>query len=172
MAFQKLPTSTFAEWVSRAIQEDIDQKRSEFWNDSSKIQSFTPPATKLWKAMHAPHWSQHGEPDDFFKKGKYPFAISKGTPESMVTDLAIGQRIVVQPRTKIGKNGRVLKNIKEKQVLRYGTITSRPIRDLDDTEQSEEHPLWYVNVEWDKESVVADSTIRNKPFKTFTLIES
>ena len=43
MVNEKLPTAIFAEWVSAAVAEaDIDQKRSEFWNDSARIQSFSP----------------------------------------------------------------------------------------------------------------------------------
>ena len=43
MACQKLPTSIFAEWVSAAVAEsELDQRRSDFWNDSERIQSFSP----------------------------------------------------------------------------------------------------------------------------------
>ena len=41
MDCQKLPTAIFSEWVSAAV-ADADEKRSEFWNDSKRIQSFAP----------------------------------------------------------------------------------------------------------------------------------
>ena len=43
MDCQKLPTAIFADWVSAAVAEsDLDQRRSDFWNDSERIQSFSP----------------------------------------------------------------------------------------------------------------------------------
>ena len=171
MVNEKLPTAIFAEWVSAAVAEaDIDQKRSEFWNDSAKIQSFAPAPPKLWKAMHNPEWEEHGDEDEFFRKGNYTFAICKGTtPISLISSISVGDQIVVQPRTMIGKNNRVLQNAKNLPKMRYGTITTKPALEPKQKDRRE-HPLYFVNVDWEEKVYPNNPNIKNSPCKTFTLI--
>ncbi len=124
----------------------------------------------MWKAMHNPKWEEHGEAPAFFETGKYVFAISKSTtPESLITSLTVGDRLVVQPRTMFGENNRVLKNEKKLNILRYGTITAKPTLEEDQKGRTA-HPLYFVSVEWEEKVFPYDPKIKNHPCKTFTLI--
>ena len=128
------------------------------------------PSPKLWKAMHRPEKS-HGEPDIFFSSGKYTFAITKRTtPISLISSLSVGDRIVVQPRTMIGKNNRVLQNAKNLPMMRYGKITTKPALEPDQKGRRK-HPLYYVCVKWEEKVYPDNPNLKNSPFKTFTLIK-
>ena len=131
------------------------------------------PAPKLWKAMHKPHWVVHPEADAFFAMGKYKYAISrrKGTPKSLIRDIKVGDRIIVEPQTMIRKNGQPRKNPEKSMMFRYGTITTESRLEEDQMGQPEGNPLYGFCVDWDDSFVPSDPTIINKPFKTFTLIK-
>ena len=131
----------------------------------------TPPAPKLWKAMHHVEWTVHPESEDFFAMQNYKFAIKKiTTPESLITDVNPGDRIIVEPQTMVGKRGRRLKNPKRTKKFRYGTVTSNPSLDEDQTGVNK-CPLYSFSVDWDESFVPADPSIINDPCKTFTLIK-
>ena len=133
------------------------------------------PAPKLWKAMHHPKWVVHPEADAFFAMGKYKFAISsrRGTPESLICDIKVGDRIIVQPQTMVRNNGQRLKKPKKSNLFRYGTITTESRLEEDQMVQQRlsDNPLYSFCVDWDDSFVPSDPTIINKPFKTFTLIK-
>jgi hypothetical protein len=122
--------------------------------------------------MHQPEWEIHSEPDTFFAMGKYKYAISrrKGTPKSLIHDIKIGDRIIVQPRTMVRNNGERRKSPKNSKLFRYGTITTESRLDADQTGRPAENPLYGFCVDWDDAFVPADPTIINKPFKAFTRI--
>ena len=130
-----------------------------------------PPAPKLWKAMHHPKWEGvHPESDAFFAMGKYKFAIhDPTTPKSLLSEINIGDRIIVQPRTMFRKNGQRLKSEKKSNQFRYGTITTESR--LEEDQIGTDCPLYGFCVDWDDSFVPSDPTIINKPFKTFTLIK-
>jgi hypothetical protein len=132
----------------------------------------TPPAPKLWKAMHHVKWDVHPESDDFFAMKNYKFAVKKiTTPESLITGVNPGDRIIVQPQTMVGERGGRLKNPRRTEKFRYGTVTSNPSLDEDHILRAgHTSPLYSFSVDWDESFVPADPTIRNDPCKTFTRI--
>ena len=159
------------------ITESFDIFSKRYHRSSPNMGKSSTP--RKWKAMHRPDWI-HGEADEFFSSGKYHFAICKGTtPESMITSLSVGDKIVVRERTMLGKNNRQLKNVKNLQKLRYGTITATP--ELEENQKTgggcrdlpghcEEHELYYFRVAWEKESkLYYRDMLTNNPCKTFPL---
>lgn len=179
MACQKLPTAIFA-----VAESELDQRRSDFWNDSERIQSFSSPKWEepRWKAMHRPDWI-HGEPEDFIRSGKYNFAIRKGTtPESLVKDIAVGDRIVIEARTMKGKKKSQLDKPRSLKYWWVGTITTIPKREKNqgtsggcrnNHDHRAKHPLYYFCIDWDKEGSKVSCTSSPPcpagwPCKTFT----
>ena len=127
----------------------------------------------LWKAMHKPNSVFHPEADAFFAMGKYKFAISsrRGTPESLIHDIKVGDRIIVEPQTMLRKNGQPRKNPEKSKMFRYGTITTESRLEEDQMGQPKENPLYGFSVTWDDAFVPADPSIINNPFQAFTLIQ-
>ena len=139
---------------------------------SAQEQSEETPQPKLWKAMHHPKWEGvHPEADSFFAMGKYKFAIHETTtPKSLLSDIKVGDRIVVQPRTMIGKHGNRLLNAKYIDQFRFGTITTESVLEPDQS-GTIDAPLYGFLVDWDDSFVPVIPGMRNNPCKTFTLIQ-
>jgi len=132
------------------------------------------PSPKLWKVMHHPRWTEvHPEAKEFFAMGQYKFAISKrkGAPISLIDEIKVGDRIIVEPQTMLRKNGQPRKNPERSKMFRYGTVSSECRLEEDQLDQPEKNPLYGFCVDWDDDFVPADASIKSKPFKTFTRIK-
>jgi hypothetical protein len=172
------PTDHKTQTFSAAESECFGKKTRFFKEETIAVSS-----KNLWKAMHQPFWEGvHPEPEAFFSMGKYNFAISKtSTPKSILREIKKNDRIVVRPKTMIGKRGNPVKNAQnfhpplfDCDVLRYGTIISNPILETDRNlllHHCRSTDLYEFRVVWDDSFVPDDPKLKNHCCKTFTLIK-
>ena len=169
--------------ISSAAESEYFGKKTTFVEEETTT---TVSSKNLWKDMHHPSWKGgvHPEPDAFFYMGKYNFAIAKtSTPKSLLTEIKKNDRIVVRPRTMIGKRGNRVVNpqnfhppLFDCDVLRYGTIISNPILETDRdllyrSQRSPNTDLYEFRVDWDDSFVLDDPNLKNHCSKTFTRIK-
>ena len=97
----------------------------------------------LWKAMHKPNSVFHPEADAFFAMGKYKFAISsrRGTPESLIHDIKVGDRIIVEPQTMLRKNGQPRKNPEKSGKVRKSLEKSGKVGKIPENSRTP-RPAW------------------------------
>jgi hypothetical protein len=125
------------------------------------------PPANVWKAMHKPKPTKHGEADEFFSSEKYTFCITNpSTPSSILKELTAGTRMVVQPLTMIGKKGVRVMNTQKLDYVRYGEITSQEPTFWKN--QSDGKPWYYVRVTWGPRARIPEN-MKQTPQKTFTL---
>lgn len=162
-----LKTQTFS-----GAERECFEKKTTFFKEETTTNTIS--SKNLWKAIHHPSWKGvHPEPDAFFDMGKYYFAISKHTPKSLLSEIKIGDRIVVQPQTMIRKRGNEpLKHKRALPYLRYGTIISNPILETDPAliACTKRKTLYRFRVDWDDSFVPVSPKVKSNGRKTFTLI--
>ena len=121
--------------------------------------------------MHHPEWefNPHAEAPEFFELGEYWVCVGHpSTPASVVYEVDVGDRLVIQPKTTVGKRVKKLKVPRpcDKDIYCFGTVRTKA-KSVTDPELSRKGWVKF-KVDWE-ESIPYNGKYTNKAQKTITL---
>jgi hypothetical protein len=123
---------------------------------------------KVWKGMHHPEWGRsniahrepaHQEEDAFILSGEYWIYPNNNGLLNTLATMKDGDEFIMEPRTAIGKNGRLLKKAKPLGYLRKGIISAAPIIARQNFDNVKD---WYViRIDWSPTHYHKDPKYKN-----------